>query len=74
MRLLLGLLLGVGVSWGLWRKTRAVPPPDVSASWLAHQERLERQAGIDAVSWRWPVRKITNEAGQFNAQRLRKRA
>lgn len=62
---LLGLLLvsGALVGWGLWRRARRLPPPDVSASWLAHQERIERQAGIEGIRWQWPVRKIADEEG-----------
>lgn len=62
------LLLG----WSWWRRRGTDRP--VSAEWLRDQQQREQSSGVDAVNWRWPVRKVVNESGMFNAAKLRKRA
>lgn len=74
-----GLLITGGVILGyvLWRCCRArfaTHDQPVSDQWLADQKRADDQIGIDSVAWDWPVRKLVNEAGEFNRHRARKRA
>lgn len=48
---------------------------DVSETWLAQQEIAEARKGDECnVIRQWPISKIVNESGWFNAQTLRKRA
>jgi hypothetical protein len=66
------MLLAAGISvlaW--WRRHR--DRPYVSTDWLRHRLRGEREH-FDGVRWKWPVNKIVNEAGSFNAAKHRKRA
>lgn len=75
--LLLALVLPGGcllAALELWRRRTADRRDCVSARWLREQGARDETRGIDSVNWRWPVNKITAEAGRFNAARLRKRA
>lgn len=45
----------------------------VSTAWLVQQAR-EGRLGHEGPSWNWPVRKLANEQGAWNARRLKKRA
>lgn len=70
------LLLGLGVSgaWIWWRFRFADHERPVSPRWLVTNDRREWTAGIDAPCWRFPINKARNEAANWNAQRLKKRA
>lgn len=57
-----------------WRWLTHGEKPDVSARWLRDQEREASTRGLDGPSIKWPIRKVLNEHGQFNRERLRKRA
>jgi hypothetical protein len=57
-----------------WLLTRTADADRVSERWLAEQDQREEKSGIEGVSWRFPINKIVNEHGAFNAARLRKRA
>jgi hypothetical protein len=47
----------------------------VSDAWLAEHRRKAGRGGVDQSRVRqWPVNKIVNEVGWFNARRLRRRA
>ena len=54
----------------LWRER----DQGVSLRWRNEQARIDGQCGIEGVSIRWPIRKITNEAAIFNRAKLKKRA
>lgn len=57
----------------LWR--RLLGMSEFSESWHRTQERLDMRRGDESnVIRQWPIRKIVNEAAQFNTMRLRKRA
>jgi hypothetical protein len=71
------VLLVLGLSVGIWavRRVRGADPRrPVSEHWRRQQTRSEWSQGIDGPCWRFPVNKIKDEHGQFNAARLRKRA
>ena len=73
----LALLLGAvaflgGLPWVL--KALHAEPETVSPDWLVDAERRSWGDGVDGVSWSWPVRKIENEQGWRQTDRLRRRA
>ena len=73
----LALLLGaVALLGGLPWVLRALRAPDntVTPDWLVDNDRRAWGDGIDGVSWRWPVRKIENEQGWRQTERLRRPA
>lgn len=48
---------------------------DFSADWHRDHDRRLNGAGLDGVSWRWPVdKKRDQEQAGFNRYRLRKKA
>lgn len=75
MRAWLSLIGGIGLcGLAIWRLQRVIDHDPLSAAWhVEHDRRLWRE-GLDQACIDWPIRKITNEAGRFNAARLRKRA
>lgn len=48
--------------------------PRISESWLAEQERKSDRVEFVGVRWSWPINKLKDEAGRWNASRLRRRA
>ena len=65
------LALVVAVCW-LHRHERDTY---VSAQWLAEQRYRTQAAGREQpVVRQWPIRKMSNEIGWWNTQKLRKRA
>lgn len=75
MRLTL-LLLGAGgcvLGIAAWL-TRYFGKNHVSEAWLTDHDRRQWGIGYEGICWRWPVNKMRNDAGRFNAAQLRKRA
>lgn len=72
-------LVGFAVMAGLviLRLSRRYRPAEhMSHEWLAEQEQrdIANSAWQEGIAIRWPMNKIVNEAGQFNARRLRRSA
>ena len=73
----LALLLGAvaflgGLPWVL--NALHAEPESVTPDWLVENDRRAWGEGVDGVSWSWPVRKIENEQGWRQTERLRRRA
>lgn len=78
MRWLL-LLLGVagaGVGLAIWRRLRCADDRrPVSRRWLRQQDHLtERVEYHGPTIKKWPLNKVVNEHGRFQAERLRRQA
>ncbi len=46
----------------------------VSRVWIAEQQRKSSRIDYQGVRWKFPVRKVLNEAGSFNRQKLKRSA
>ena len=46
----------------------------VSQRWLKDQARQASRVEFHGVAIRWPIKKLVNDAGQFNRRRLRQSA
>jgi hypothetical protein len=65
-------LLAVGL--GIYLLRRQQSEDSVSSAWLTEQERIDRRVEYHGQSLKWPINKIQNEAGEWNARRYRRRA
>lgn len=76
MKLLLTLAALLALAYGLSRVLQRKREQTVSDAWLNDQERafLRKSAQIEGVAWKWPINKVKDDHGAFNAHRLRKRA
>lgn len=45
----------------------------VSEAWLRESDHLDGR-GFDGICWKWPVDKVRNESGLWNAHHERRRA
>lgn len=45
----------------------------VSLEWLRNQDRRESRIDFQSAQWRFPVRKLINEAANMNRYRLKRK-